>query len=130
MRRIRKGNDFVFLWTITTRGVPEDLVNATNLKLVQYVGAFGYGGGEIPCQALDNGELRVEVTPQMTPTVGKYYFELSYEREDATLSDQDRKIKIDVDAFKIVERTERAEEIFIIKEATDTLIALRGKPLR
>lgn len=130
MNKVRIGNDFVFLWQIKRGGVVEDLMNVSNLKLVRYINAFGYEGAGVECEPQTGGILRVEVTPEMAPKVGKYFFELSYELVDLSLSDNDRKCKVDVDAFQIVSRTSLAEEIYEIAVTSDLLIGLRGEAFK
>lgn len=130
MNKIKIGNDFVFLWQIKRGGVVENLMNVTNLKLVRYINAFGHDGLEIECTPQPDGILRVEVTPEMAPKVGKYYFELSYELVDMSLSDNDRKCRVDVDAFQIVARTSQGVDEYEITVTSELLMGLRGEAFK
>ena len=77
---------------------------------------------------MHGGIIKIEVTPEIAPKIGKYYFELNYTLIDTELSDNDRKCRVDTDAFIIVERTAQADEVFEVPISTD--ISLDFKPVR
>ena len=127
MNKIKLGNDFVLLWQIKRNGELENLLEAVNIRMVRYINAFGFKGEEIPCIPLDNGIVRVEITPEYAPVVGKYFLELHYELTDLSVADKDRKCRVDMEAFRIVPRTSAMTGAYTMSETSDLLIGLRGE---
>ena len=129
-RKISLGNDFIFLWQIKRGGNTENLLDAINLKLIRYIGIFGQKGEEIPCYPMSDGILKIEITPNIAPFPGKYFFELRYELPDLNLSDEDRKCRVDIDAFTIVPRTSQEGNLYDITVTSEMLVALSGTRLK
>ncbi|HZJ99601.1 MAG TPA: hypothetical protein VFC79_06325, partial [Tissierellaceae bacterium] len=75
---------------------------------------------------LDNGIVRVEITPEYAPVVGKYFLELHYELTDLSVADKDRKCRVDIEAFRIVPRTSAMTGAYTMSETSDILIGLMG----
>jgi len=122
MKRIRIGNDFVFLWTIGRNGFPEDLSAITNPTLVvRVLDKIKTAPFEIV-----GSSLLVEFTPTICDTLGVYNLEFSYELPDPALPDLERKCKVDVDAFQIVPKTSQADCSVEYSVMTDLAIALKG----
>ncbi len=122
MKRIRIGNDFVFLWTIGRNGFPEDLSAITNPTLVvRVLDKIKTAPFEIV-----GSSLLVEFTPTICDTLGVYNLEFSYELPDPALPDFERKCKVDVDAFQIVPKTSQADCSVEYSVMTDLAIALKG----
>jgi len=122
MKRIRIGNDFVFLWTIGRNGFPEDLSAITNPTLVvRVLDKIKTAPFEIV-----GSSLLVEFTPTICDTLGVYNLEFSYELPDPALQDLERKCKVDVDAFQIVPKTSQADCSVEYSVMTDLAIALKG----
>lgn len=122
--RIRQGNDFLFLWTIVRGGIPEDLGNAKNIRLhfknydcVSEVKSF---------QIVDGNIVRVEVSPEWASNLGAYRLILSYEFENFSYSDGDRKCVVDVLAFNIVPKTSEADDLTEVTKTTDIMIGFFG----
>ena len=122
--RIRQGNDFLFLWTIVRSGIPEDLDNAKNIRLhfknydcVSEVKSF---------QIVDGNIVRVEVSPEWASRLGAYRLILSYEFENHSYSDGDRKCVVDVLAFNIVPKTSEADDLTEVTKTTDIMIGFFG----
>jgi hypothetical protein len=122
--KIRQGNDFIFLWTIVRNGIPEDLDNAKNIKL--HFKNFDCIGEVKSFQIVDGNIVRVEVTPEWASRLGAYRLILSYEFEDQSYSDGDRKCVVDVLAFNIVAKTSEADDLTEVSKTTDIMIGFFG----
>jgi hypothetical protein len=122
--RIRQGNDFIFLWTIERNEVPEDFSNAENIRL--HFKNFDSVGEVESFQIVDGNIVRVEVSPEWASNLGAYRLILSYEFEDLSYSDGDRKCVVDVLAFNIVPKTSEADDITEMAKTTDIMIGLKG----
>ena len=107
--RIRQGNDFIFLWAIERNEVPEDFSNAVNIRL--HFKNFDCVGEVKSFQIVDGNIVRVEVSPEWASRLGAYRLILSYEFEDLSYSDGDRKCVVDVLAFNIVPKTSEADDV-------------------
>lgn len=121
--KIRIGNDFIFFWALERDGLPEDLSKILDGKLVCSV--FGRKK-EIPFFKTGN-KLKIEFTPEICDVTGIYNLEFSYTLDDATFSDEDRKCKVDIDAFQIVARTAQADDPSEFTLTSDMAIAIQGK---
>ena len=122
--RIRQGNDFIFLWAIERNGLPENLSNAVNVRL--HFKNFDCVGNVQSFQIVDGNIVRVEVAPKWASRLGPYRLILSYEFEDLSYSDSDRKCVVDVLAFNIVPKTCEADDLTEMAKTTDIMIGLRG----
>jgi len=123
MKKIRLGNDFVFLWAIERGGVAEDFTGVLDAKITASV--FG-NKKDIPF-TISGNIVRIEFTPVLCNTTGVYNLELSYTLPDETLSDDDRKCVVDVDAFQIVPRSYQADDPSELSVTSDMAIAFQGK---
>jgi len=122
--RIRQGNDFIFLWAIERNGEPEDFSNAVNIRL--HFKNFDCVGEVKSFQIVDGNIVRVEVSPEWASNLGAYRLILSYEFEDQSYSDGDRKCVVDVLAFNIVPKTSEADDVSEMAKTTDIMIGLKG----
>ena len=124
--RIREGNDFTHNWEIERGGVAEDIQSATSRTLflkrhreVREIADYEIiGGGNI---------IHTEFTPGMLFGLGDYILELHYVLSDTSLSDEDRRCAVDVDAFTIVARTAMADNVTEMVQTSDIALALMGK---
>ena len=124
--RIREGNDFTLNWEIERGGVAEDIQSAISRRLllkrhreVREVTDYEIIG--------DGNIIHTEFTPDMLFGLGDYVLELHYVLSDITLSDEDRRCAVDVDAFTIVARTAMADNGTEMAQTSDIALALRGK---
>jgi len=123
MKKIRIGNDFVFIWAIERNGLPEDLSSIVNASLtVTVLGKVK----TIPFEVIDGG-LRIEFTPSVCDILGVYNLEFSYELPDDGLSDLERQCKIDVDAFQIVPKSAMADDASEFVVTSDMAIGFMGE---
>lgn len=124
--RIREGNDFTLNWEIERGGIAEDIQSAISRRLllkrhreVREITDYEIiGEGNI---------IHAEFTPDMLFGLGDYVLELHYVLSDPTLSDEDRRCAVDVDAFTIVARTAMADNVTEMAQTSDIALALRGK---
>ena len=124
MRRVRIGNDFVYLMPVERDGEVEDLTVARNLKLMCNAGG---SSSEIPFELIGTHTLRIEVTTEIANRLGLYNFEVSYELEDLSLADKSLEVTQDKDVFWIVAKTAEADEVTELTGVIDVSIGLRGK---
>lgn len=124
--RIREGNDFTLNWEIERGGIAEDIQSAISRRLllkrhreVREITDYEIiGEGNI---------IHTEFTPDMLFGLGDYILELHYVLSDTSLSDEDRRCAVDVDAFTIVARTAMADNVTELAQTSDIALALRGK---
>ena len=124
--RIREGNDFTLNWEIERGGIAEDIQSAISRRLLlkRHREAREITDYEI----IGNGNIiHVEFTPDMLFGLGDYVLELHYVLSDTSLSDEDRRCAVDVDAFTIVARTAMADNVTEMAQTSDIALALRGK---
>lgn len=124
MRRVRIGNDFVYLLPVVRDGEVEDLTVARNLKLMCNAGG---SSSEIPFELIGTHTLRIEVTTEIANTLGLYNFEVSYDLEDLSLADKSLTVRQDKDVFWIVAKTAQADEVTELTGVIDVSVGLRGK---
>ena len=110
MKKIRRGNDFVFAWEIERNGLPEDLSSVLEKHL--YLSALGKRVELVEGVDYDitGNVVRIEVTPAIATILGTYKAEFHYILPDFGLIDEDRKCAVDVDAFVIVANTAQADD--------------------
>lgn len=123
MKKIRIGNDFVFSWAIERGGVPENL--ETVLEKHLYMIVFG-AKTEIHNYTVSGNKIIVEFTPEMLNKIGIYTLIFYYVLPDESLSDNDRKCAVDIDAFQIVPRTAMADDVTEFAVTSDMAIAFKG----
>ena len=126
MKKIRRGNDFVFAWEIERNGLPEDLSSVLEKHL--YLSALGKRVELV--EGVDynitGNVVRIEVTPTIANILGTYKVEFHYILPDNGLIDEDRKCAVDVDAFVIVGSTAQADEPSEFTVTSDMAIAFKG----
>lgn len=122
MKKIRIGNDFVFNWAIERGGVPEDLESVLEAKLTASV--FGKKQ-EVPFTVSGN-IITIEFTPEICNVIGSYNLLFTYILPDTSLSDEERKCAVDIDAFQIVPRTAMADDVTEFAVTSDMAIAFKG----
>ncbi len=123
MKKIRIGNDFVFSWAIERGGEPEPLESVLEKKLYMIV------SGEktkIENFTISGNNVIVEFTAEMLNKLGVYTLVFTYILPDTSLSDNERKCAIDIDAFQIVPRTYMADDISEFSVTSDMAIAFKG----
>lgn len=123
MKRIRLGNDFVFLWAIERGGIAEDFTGVLDSKITASI--FG-NKKDIPF-TISGNIVKIEFTPVICNSTGVYNLELSYTLPDVTLSDNDRKCVVDIDAFQIVPRSAQSDDPSEFSVTSDMAIAFQGK---
>ena len=130
-RRIKKGNDFIYLWSIVRNGLPENLADSENRKLYLHT---ANGAQELTDYSIVGGNIvRIEFTPEVTAALGDYRLELSYTVADDTLADKGRKCAVDTYAFTIVSHSEDVDvntELAATSEIAIGLIGRKGDPFR
>jgi len=126
MKKIRRGNDFVFAWEIERNGLPEDLSSVLEKHL--YLSALGKRVELVEGVDYDitGNVVRIEVTPAIATILGMYKAEFHYILPDLGLIDEDRKCAVDVDAFTIVGSTEQADNPSEFSITSDMAIAFKG----
>lgn len=123
MRKIRIGNDFTFYWAIEREGLPEDFSKAIEKRLTASV--FGKKI-DVPF-TIEGNILKIEFTPEICNVAGVYNLEFSYTLTDTVLSDENRKCRLDIDAFQIVSRTSQADDPLEFAITSDMAVAIQGK---
>lgn len=126
MKKIRRGNDFVFAWEIERNGLPEDLSSVLEKHL--YLSALGKRVEMVEGVDYDitGNVVRIEVTPTIATILGTYKAEFHYILPDLGFIDEDRKCAVDVDAFVIVGSTEQADNPSEFTITSDMAIAFKG----
>ena len=126
MKKIRRGNDFVFAWEIVRNGLPENLSSVLEKHL--YLSVLGKRVELVEGIDYDitGNVVRIEVTPTIANTLGTYKAEFHYILPDNGLIDEDRKCAVDVDAFVIVGSTAQADEPSEFTVTSDMAIAFKG----
>ena len=126
MKKIRRGNDFVFAWEIERNGLPEDLSSVLEKHL--YLSVLGKRVELIESVDYDitGNVIRIEVTPAIANILGTYKAEFHYILPDIGLIDEDRKCAVDVEAFVIVGSTAQADDPSEFTVTSDMAIAFKG----
>lgn len=123
MKKIRIGNDFTLNWEITRGGLAEDLSSALDAKLTMTVYR-----NKIDIPFTTNGNIvHIEFTPDICNIMGAYNLQLYYILPDTTLSDEDRKCTIDIDAFQIVPKSAMADDSSEFSVTSDMAVGFQGK---
>ena len=126
MKKIRRGNDFVFAWEIERNGLPENLSSVLEKHL--YLSVLGKRVELVEGVDYDitGNVVRIEVTPTIANILGTYKAEFHYILPDNGLIDEDRKCAVDVDAFIIVNSTAQADDPSEFTVTSDMAIAFKG----
>jgi hypothetical protein len=121
--RIRKGNDFHVAWQIKRGGVAENLENVTNIKLERTI----YGiTTEHTLFTVSGDTITAEIPAEVQTHYGQYKLTLSYELVDTGMSDDDRKCKVAIYAFAIVDPLGPADDLLTVDVASDVSIGFKG----
>lgn len=123
MKRIRIGNDFVFVWSIERGGQPENLEQADNVRLVL---VSLRNKRELTDYRIIGNVVAIDFTPEILTATGEYTIELHYSLPDSGLTDGERKCAVDTKAFEIVARTAQADDVSEIAHTSETGIGLKG----
>ena len=121
--RIRKGNDFHVAWRIKRGGVAENLENVTNIKLERTI----YGvTTEHTLFTVSGDTITAEIPAEVQTHYGQYKLTLSYELVDTGMSDNDRKCKVAIYAFAIVDPLGPADDLLTVDVTSDVSIGFKG----
>ena len=121
--RIRRGNDFHVAWQIKRGGVPENLENVTDIKLERTI----YGvTTEHTLFTVSGDTITAEIPAEVQTHYGQYKLTLSYELVDTGMSDDDRKCKVAIYAFAIVDPLGPADDLLTVDVASDVSIGFKG----
>lgn len=121
--RIRKDNDFHVAWQIKRGGVAENLENVTDIKLERTI----YGiTTEHTLFAVSGDTITAEIPAEVQTHYGQYKLTLSYELVDTGMSDDDRKCKVAIYAFAIVDPLGPADDLLTVNVASDVSIGFKG----
>lgn len=124
--KIREGNDFAHNWEIERGGIAENLRSTISRKL--FLKKHREAREITDYDIIGEGNIiHTKFTPDMLFGLGDYILELHYVLSDPTLSDEDRRCAVDVDAFTIVARTAMADNVTEMAQTSDIALALRGK---
>ncbi len=126
MKKIRIGNDFVFVWEITRNGLPEDLSLITDGVLISKVFDNVRNLNFDPLKHIADGKIRYEFTPEICNFLGVYNLSFSYKLSDTGLTDSERECKVDIDAFHIVPISAQADIDTEFAVTSDMAIAFKG----
>lgn len=123
--KIRIGNDFVYLWGINFAGAPENLHEATDIKL--YLKSR-YRTKEIEhYDIVETNKFRFEFTPEIYKEPTTYNIELHYKVANASYRDGERRSAVDINAFEIVSASADADDVNEAASTSDVVIGLMGK---
>lgn len=121
--RIRRGNDFHVAWQIKRGGVAENLENVTDIKLERTI----YGvTTEHTLFTVSGDTITAEIPAEVQTHNGQYKLTLSYELVDTGMSDDDRKCKVAIYAFAIVDPLGPADDLLTVDVASDVSIGFKG----
>ena len=126
MKKIRRGNDFVFAWEIERNGLPENLSSVLEKHLYLYALGKRVELLEGIDYDITGNVIRIEVTPAVASILGTYKAEFHYILPDNGLIDEDRKCAVDVEAFVIVSSTAQADDPSEFTVTSDMAIAFKG----
>ncbi len=124
MKKIRIGNDFVFSWAIERGGIPEPLETVLEKQLYMIVSGIKT---KIDDYIVSENNVIIEFTTEMLSKLGVYTLVFTYILPDTSLSDNDRKCAVDIDAFQIVPKTAMADDVSEFAVTSDMAIAFKGE---
>lgn len=124
MKKIRLGNDFLFIWAIVRNSQPEDLTIAESIELTlkSYDGSVEISNYDI----VDTNKLAIQFTSSILDKTADYNLRLSYSIPDNTMDDGLRNCVVDIDCFSIVPKTALADEANEFAETSDIGVAFKG----
>ena len=116
--KIRAGNEFTFIWSISRDGVAENFTDptVTDLKLTVCVGGLCAERVEVPFTIVDTNKIR---SSHLYERTGTYNLELTYKKAGV-------ENEIDIEAFKIVARSAEASESSDFIVSSDMAIGFKG----
>lgn len=115
--KIRAGNQFTYLWAIERAGVAVDLTTATDIELSYGVGKLCADYSKIPFTAVDTNKIS---SSHLYGVTGTYNLKLEFKIDGEQST-------IDIDAFKIVPRSEDASESTQFAVTSDMAIGFKGE---
>jgi len=116
MKNIRKENDFAITWEIQINGAKVDLSTVIGLK-VEIKDCVLH---PIQYQGVRDGKIYLE---PFADRAGIFSAVAEFDLPDNTLSDGMRHIKVDTEAFKVVERSSDADKSFDTNILTNIFIS-------
>lgn len=125
--KIRIGNDFKTKWAITWSGEPEDFSDATDVALF-----FNIYDKKIELTrdvdyTITDNIIEIDCTPDICNILGVYNLELHYTKPNDDFIDGERRSAVDIDAFRIVGKSEKADSTQDVSIISDAAIGLQGK---
>lgn len=117
--KIRAGNQFEYLWAIERAGVAVDLTTATDIELSYGVGKPCTDYSTIPFTVVDTNKIS---SSHLYGVTGTYNLKLEFKIDGEQST-------IDIDAFKIVPRSEDASDSTQFAVTSDMAIGFKGDKL-
>ena len=114
--KVRAGNQFDYIWAIERAGIAVDLTTATDIELSYGVGKLCADYSKIPFTVVDTNKIS---SSHLYGVTGTYNLKLEFKID----GDQ---ITIDIDAFKIVPRSEDASDSTQFAVTSDMAIGFKG----
>ena len=117
--KIRAGNQFEYVWAIERAGVAVDLTTATDIELSYGVGKLCTDYSKIPFTVVDANKIS---SSHLYGVTGTYNLKLEFKIDGEQST-------IDIDAFKIVPRSEDASDSTQFAVTSDMAIGFKGDKL-
>ena len=117
IQKIRAGNQFEYVWAIERAGVAVDLTTATDIELSYGVGKLCADYSKIPFTVVDGNKIS---SSHLYGVTGTYNLKLEFKIDGEQST-------IDIDAFKIVPRSEDASESSQFAVTSDMAIGFKGE---
>ena len=117
--KIRAGNQFTYLWAIERAGVAVDLTTATDIELSYGVGKLCTDYSKIPFTVVDANKIS---SSHLYAVTGTYNLKLEFKIDGEQNT-------IDIDAFKIVPRSDDASDSTQFAVTSDMAIGFKGDKL-
>ena len=117
IQKIRAGNKFEYLWAIERAGVAVDLTTATDIELSYGVGKPCADYSKIPFTVVDTNKIS---SSHLYGVTGTYNLKLEFKIDGEQST-------IDIDAFKIVPRSEDASDSSQFAVTSDMAIGFKGE---
>ena len=114
--KIRAGNQFEYIWAIERAGVAVDLTTATDIELSYGVGKPCTDYSKIPFTVVDANKIS---SSHLYGVTGTYNLKLEFKIDGEQST-------IDIDAFKIVPRSEDASDSSQFVVTSDMAIGFKG----
>lgn len=130
--KIRIGNDFKTKWAITWLGEPEDFSDATDISLFFNIYDKKIELTKDVDYTITNNIIEIDVTPDICNILGPYNLELHYTKPNSDFIDGERRSAVDIDAFRIVGKSDKADatqDVSIISDAVAIFLDIAYKKL-